>query len=166
MVRLAAETAILSGMQPVIVVTGAYTDEITRVLSGLPITQVWNADWATGMAGSIKTGLKAATELAPALDALIFMVCDQPKVTTTLLLNLLEKQQETHKPIVASAYMDILGTPALFTSEFFQALLELSGDSGARKMIKTFGDQVASIDFPEGIIDIDTKNDYASFIQP
>ncbi len=166
LVRLATETALLSGMQPVIVVMGAYGDEMTRELSGLPITLASNAQWVTGMAGSIKTGLKAATELAPAIDALIFMVCDQPKVTTTLLLNLLGKQQETRKQIVASAYMGILGTPALFTREVFPALLQLSGDTGARKLIKTFADQVASVDFPEGIIDIDTKNDYASFIQP
>lgn len=166
LVRLATETALLSGMQPIIVVTGAYGDELTGELSGLPITLARNEQWANGMAGSIITGLKAATELAPDIDALIFMVCDQPKVTTTLLLNLLIKQQETKKPIVASEYLDILGTPALFTREVFPALLHLSCDTGARKLIKTFADQVASVDFPDGIIDIDTKNDYASFIQP
>ena len=165
LVRLATKTALLSGMQPVIVVTGAYADELSGELSGLPITLARNEQWAKGMAGSLITGLKAATELAPDIDALIFMVCDQPKVTTTLLLNLLMEQQETKKPIVASGYLNILGTPALFTREVFPVLLHLSGDTGARKLISNFGDQVASVAFPEGYIDIDTKNDYTAFIQ-
>jgi molybdenum cofactor cytidylyltransferase len=162
---VATETAIAAGMHPVVVVLGAYADDLKQELSGLPVSQVRNEDWATGMAGSLVTGLQATTELAPAVDALIFMVCDQPFVTTSLLHKLLTARQESGKPIVASKYAGISGTPALFGKEVFPALRELTGDAGAKRLIKQFGDRVVSVDFPKGHIDIDTKNDYDTFMQ-
>jgi len=63
-------------------------------------------------------------------------------------------------PIIASSYDDKSGTPALFHKIFFSALMELTGDSGARKLIADNPDKVATIPFPEGITDIDTVSDY------
>lgn len=162
----AATTAIETGLEPVIVVLGAHSHVIKKELAGLKLTILENTDWKEGMSTSLKVGESAALKLAPDLDALIFMVCDQPFVSSALLLELLNTRRVSGNSIVASAYEGILGTPALFGRETFLALRELTGDAGARRLIKQFGDQVASVDFPKGHIDIDTKNDYATFIQP
>lgn len=166
LLRKIAVTAISTGLSPVIVVLGAEQESIARTLEGLPVIPAYNPNWEKGMSGSLRAGLDKAEELVPELDALIFTVCDQPMVTTTLLLELLDTRRITGKPIVACAYKDARGTPALFDRSIFPALRELAGDAGARKLISTLGDQVATIDFPEGYIDIDTKNDYDALIQP
>ena len=65
-------------------------------------------------------------------------------VTASLLKNLLAVQHDTGLPIVASAYEDNLGTPAFFHKSLFPELMELKGDTGARKLIKQHEDLVCT----------------------
>ena len=61
--------------------------------------------------------------------------------------------------------MDVLGTPALFHSSFFPELLKLSGDKGAGKIIYENLSKTAIIRFEEGIVDIDTREDYNRYLE-
>jgi molybdenum cofactor cytidylyltransferase len=92
------------------------------------------------------------------------MVCDQPFVTSGLLLDLINEQQKSRKPIVASAYANTLGIPALFDSSLFPQLLDLQGDTGARKLIQQYPEKTASVVFREGAFDIDTIGDYDQLV--
>ena len=96
----------------------------------------------------------------PYIDSVIFMVCDQPHVSLSILNELIRTQQRTTKQIVTCNYGDSIGPPALFHKKYFRELMKLSGDSGARKIIEQNMNDVATILFPEGKIDIDTKEDY------
>lgn len=165
LLKQAARTALATGLQPIVVVLGANAAKLENELDGMEITIAHNNNWAEGMATSLHCGLEKATALDPALDSLIFMVCDQPYVTAPLLQQLVSMRASSGKEIVASAYQDNLGTPALFSHRVFPALLELKGDSGARKLLRQYGNEVARVDFPQGHIDIDTPSDYASLIQ-
>jgi molybdenum cofactor cytidylyltransferase len=69
------------------------------------------------------------------------------------------------KPIIASAYAETLGIPALFDRSCFPDLLGLKGDSGAKKIILARPHDVVSFDFPGGAIDIDTAADYKKLDQ-
>lgn len=159
----AANTAIETGWWPVIVVAGTMKKEISAGIAGLKLQLVENPDWEKGMSGSIKTGLAAMLKLAPELPAVVIMVCDQPYVTPALLQELFTTRRVSGAPIVASAYAGTLGTPAIFSREVFPELMALEGDSGARKLLKTYGHKVATVEFPEGEIDIDTPTDYTNF---
>ena len=88
------------------------------------------------------------------------MMCDQPFVSVSLLNDLIATQQVTAKPIVASNYGTTVGPPTLFHKSIFPFLLELKGDTGARKIIERHADDVITVYFPEGSIDIDTTADY------
>lgn len=149
----------------VVVVTGAWQESIEKALAGSDVLIRHNTDWATGMASSIKTGITALVGLYPALDAVLFAVCDQPFLTANVLASLIKKHIVEKKTIVASAYSDALGTPALFSKDHFNALLELTGQEGARKIILKYPHDTAVVDFPEGSIDIDTSEDYQSLIK-
>jgi molybdenum cofactor cytidylyltransferase len=70
--------------------------------------------------------------------------------------------RETGKPVVASAYADTLGAPALFNRLIFPELLRLSGDSGAKAIILSNRARVAEFSFPRGNIDVDTIGDLES----
>jgi molybdenum cofactor cytidylyltransferase len=88
------------------------------------------------------------------------MVCDQPYVSSELINDLIAKQKETGKTIVACNYGETFGPPALFHKSLFHELMHLKGDVGARKIIQHHSNEVATILFTKGNIDIDTKEDY------
>jgi len=102
--------------------------------------------------------------LAPDLDAAVLVTCDQPFVNVAVFTRLMQLRLATGKPIIASAYAETLGIPALFDRSCFPDLLRLNGDSGAKGITLAWPHDVASFDFPAGEIDIDTAADYENSI--
>ena len=121
---------------------------------------VINPDWQEGMASSIRNGIKSLLEEEPSAEGAILMTCDQPFVDAAVLNNLIEAHQRSGKPIVACAYQNTFGPPALFHKSLFSELLQLYGDIGARSVVKQHADDVEVISFPKGEVDIDTEADY------
>ena len=150
---------------PVIVVIGANNDLVQTEVTGLEVTIIENKRWQQGMSTSLHCGLMAAQNAERDLDGIIFMVSDQPFVSTLLLDDLLRTQRETGLPIIASDYGDTPGTPVLFHKIFFEELKNLYGDAGAKKLIETHKNLTAAVPFPKGKIDIDTKEDYETLLR-
>ena len=59
LVRHAAEAAVSSLVDPVIVVTGCCSDEVKAALHGLPVQILYNALFAQGLSTSLKAGFSA-----------------------------------------------------------------------------------------------------------
>ncbi len=164
LLKRAANTAIASKIETIAVVLGANAKIFQKELDGLNLEIVSNEDWKSGMSGSIRAGLKRLLETDENLEAIVIMVCDQPFVTAEIIDNLVEKYRQTKALIVASRYAETLGVPALFDKKLFGELLNLNEKSGAKKLIKKFLSQTASIDFPAGKFDIDTPEDYSDLL--
>lgn len=145
------------------VVTGYYHTAMLPMLQKEPVTVVYNKNWKEGMAGSIKTGLTALLGLAPELDAVMILVSDQPFITRELLQHMLQTQENSGKGIVAALYNGVKGTPVLFSSSYFNHLQELQGDKGAKSILQLVPDDITTVDFAEGEMDIDTPEDYERF---
>lgn len=161
----AVNAALETTIRPVIVVTGCDNDVLKKEIEGMNAEVVENKRWQEGISSSLHCGLVAAQKIRADIDGIIFMVCDQPYITKSVLNSLLQVQHATGLPIVASSYEDILGTPALFHKIFFDDLMKLKGDAGAAKLIKQHEEQVSSVSFPKGITDIDTREDYEALLQ-
>ena len=156
--RALSEAAKASGN--VIIVLGANFDMVKKEIKNIPAHIVHNKDWEEGMSSSIRLGLADLLKENAIADAAIFMVCDQPFVTSSLLNELIAKYEETRKPIIACAYQDTIGTPVLFDRTFFPVLLALKGQAGAKKIISENKDATVTVPFPLGYIDIDTREEY------
>ena len=156
--------AITAQINSIIVVTGANAELILQSLQQHSIQVVYNEHWQQGMASSIVAGLSEML-LNKEINEVIITVCDQPFVTAHLFNQLCKKKTESGKNIVACSYADTVGTPVLFTQKYFDKLLHLQGDEGAKKLLKQYHDEVATVSFPQGIIDIDTREDYEKLIQ-
>lgn len=144
----------------VIVITGAEKTRIESEIKSSTVTIVHNPEWEEGMASSIRHGLSYLTDNLQNITSVILMVCDQPFVSVELLHNLIIEQEKTSKSIVASYYSEIAGTPVLFDKSIFPELMELTGDIGARKIITRHKDNLATVAFPLGNVDMDTAEDY------
>ena len=158
------DEAVDAGAEPVVVVTGSYTDEVKKTIDKEQVEIVYNENWQLGMASGIAAGVRKAITLNNEVEKLIIAVCDQPFVSAALFRQLYQTQNEGVQHIVASAYADTVGTPVLFTQKYFDALLGLTGEEGAKKIIKANADDVAIVDFPQGAIDIDTEKDYKDLL--
>lgn len=144
----------------VAVVTGAWQTQVENEAAGQDVLVFHNPEWESGMASSIRTGLGGLCKKYPELDAVILAVCDQPFLKEPNLTSLIREYILSDKGMVASSYNDTLGTPVLFSSHYFPALMELQGQEGAKKIILSHADDSSSVDFPGGETDIDTREDY------
>jgi molybdenum cofactor cytidylyltransferase len=147
-----------AGLTPV-VVTGAFHTEVKESLCGHSIDIIFNPDWAEGMASGIVAGLSNLLLLHPDVDSVIIAVCDQPFISSALLAQLVSTFDMSGKGIIACAYADSVGTPVLFGRHYFEQLLTLTGGEGAKKLLKQYPDDLATIAFSGGDIDIDTAED-------
>ena len=144
----------------VMVVTGANREMIETELKNTGAMAIYNPDWELGMGSSVSVGLAALMQAAPELERCIITVCDQPFIHSEILNALIGEQQLSGKGIVASAYVGTLGTPVAFESKYFQDLLDLSGKDGAKQLVEQYSDDVSSVSFEQGAVDIDTVEDY------
>lgn len=151
--------AIASVCEPIIVVLGAYAQQIRQEVQ-LPVQVVENLDWNQGMSTSIKSGIQCLNTTTNNIEAVVLTVCDQPFVSTQIINQLVVAYHNTKKPIIASEYSSTLGVPALFSHRFFSELTDLKETEGAKQIIQKYNHEVFCIPFPEGAIDIDTPNEY------
>ena len=150
------EEAITAGIQPVVVVSGAV--DLSSALAGQPVSMVENPRWREGMGSSIAAGVSFLSDRA--VDAAFVTVCDQPYVTANLFTEMIAAKKRFPKGIVACSYAGTTGTPVLFDRRYFGMLEELTGQEGAKKILRAHQADVAAVPFPHGDIDIDTEDDY------
>jgi len=159
LIKYVSVTALIAEY-PAVVVLGASANKIRRELADLAVEPVINREWSKGISTSIQKGLRALRNAHPELEAVIVMLCDQPKVTPEAIESLVKTYRETGMPIVASEYEGTVGAPALFGYEMFGELLALEGDRGAKTLIERYGDTLVTVvPVPEAALDIDTPED-------
>jgi len=161
LVARVVRVAMKSGCDPVVVVVGENGNQIRTVLEGPGPTIVENAEWPRGIGTSIHCGLLAC---ADRIDAVVLLTCDQPFVDAAHISKLIATQATTGKAVVASAYAQTLGVPALFDRTCFDALLALPPDAGAKSLISARSKDAAAVAFEEAAIDIDTPADFERLI--
>ncbi len=163
LLRRAAETALQSNFETIIVVLGANAERLNKEIIDLPFQISINKNWQAGMGSSIKTGMTELLEKN--LDAVVIMLCDQPLITTKTLQKLCKVFAQKRNPVVACEYEETIGVPVLFSNQLFPELINLKPRSGAKKLIKKYLKNIALIQTPEAGVDIDTMEDYEKLKQ-
>lgn len=161
MLARAIETAVQANPN-VTVVLGSGASEHRKVLAGYQVVIFENVDWKKGMGRSLKSGLAFVLQQNPAVEAVIIMVCDQPRLTPPHLVKLIDKANAPGVTLVASSYNGTLGVPALFKRQHFSALLEIADESGASRVIREQANP-AWVELPDGETDLDTFDEYLRF---
>lgn len=160
LLQYSINAALASKAGCVLVIVGTETGSAKTSTSNHRLQFLINDQWKEGMASSIRCGIQYVVTNKPSVNSALLMACDQPFVDTGLLDKLVTLQQETGSAIVACRYGDTQGIPAIFARQLFPELLQLTGDSGAKKMIVKYKASSTVVNFPQGIIDIDTPEDY------
>ena len=147
-VRVARE----AGCLPVVVVVGAeYVQVLGNSLLG-DIVPAINDKWEEGMASSIRLGVRTLGLVAKDAEGVLLMTCDQPAVTAKHLSRLMPEAE-----VKASRYAGKNGVPAFFPKKYFDKLMELKGDAGARELLA----EARYEELENGELDVDTAADLA-----
>ncbi len=163
LVRRAAQNIVAAGLE-LVVITGAYADEVAEALSGMPLRLIYNPQWQQGMGESIACSARELLGRA-APRACLLCLADQPLIGAPQLQRLLDAAAEDPTCIIASDYgetpgAEVLGPPCLFPAEFLAGLAQLSGAKGARVLLDRYRPRVTAVAMPEAALDIDVPEDY------
>lgn len=166
--RALSERAVLAaldgGAWPVVVVLGAHAAEVRRALARHPVLMVENAAWAEGMAASVRIGLETLNQFSRRVEGALFAVCDQPAFDAATVRALAAAWPRETGGVAAARYGGHLGVPVLFGRGHFPALAALTGEAGARQVLRDLPpDQVRAVDLPALAQDIDTPADWAAW---
>lgn len=140
-----------------LVVLGSHAEAIREVVSFEAVSVIDNPDWQEGIASSIRAGIRALPDSA---EAALILLCDQPLIKAEHLRALLNAWRAEPSRIVASFYQGGAGVPALFPVNYFEPLLVLQGDQGAKALLRKSDAELLTIPLPEAEFDIDSGEDF------
>src|SRR6185503_9195358 len=132
-------------------------DTVSTMLSGERIVLVRNAEWETGIASSLVAALR---ELAPRpdVDAVVIGLADQPFVGAEAYCRLAAAYDDGARLAVAT-YEGVRGNPVLVGREHWDEAMALTGDEGARVLLRRHGATEVPCDGTGAPIDVDTPAD-------
>lgn len=145
----------------VFVVLGAEADLIKEEIIGLPVKTILNVNYKEGLSSSIIKGVKQLFKY----DAILIVLADQIMITGAYLNDIISELKSHQDTIIATDYNGINGVPCLFPKLYYQQLLKLKGDKGAKQFLNSNSVSIRTIISPVNLIDIDTPEDYQSLIQ-
>ena len=127
-------TLIKSKVNKIIVVLGFQKSKVRKItVKNKKINFVFNKNYKSGMASSIKTGLK---RILKKNIGFLVVQADMPLISKKIINSLCYAIENNNKEIVVPIYKINMGNPIGFKSSMIKILNKTKGDSGAKKMIK------------------------------
>ena len=144
-----------------IVVVGSEAESVSQALAGIDVgSVVANPRWADGLSTSLRLGVGSAASIA---DAVVIALGDQPSLDPGVVRMVVARWRETGKPIVATRYRGVQGHPVLLGRAVFGEVMSITGDVGARDLIRRDAARVAFLDVDaDAPRDVDTPDDLAA----
>ena len=144
-------------LERVVVVLGARADEVRAGVDFGAAEVVVCEDWDEGQAASLRCGIDAID----GAEAAVITLGDMPRVTAQVIARFADLAAEHGSETRARAVYDGLpGHPVALGSAYFAALSALTGDVGAREVLKQIGTykiecahlcSAADVDTPEAL---------------
>lgn len=157
MIRKVVGEVVASGLDPIWVVTGFERQRIETCLEGLPARFVFNERFQEGMGSSIAVGtLNLDTS---DIDGILVCLGDLPRLTAKSIKRILEAYEQLNGDrIVVPTYAGRRGHPVVFPVRFKKELGRLSGDVGARELMRRERECVfqLEVDDEEVVLDRDS----------
>jgi molybdenum cofactor cytidylyltransferase len=143
LVRRTADTARAAGIAELIVVLGHQAQAVGAALHGAASMMVFNPDFASGMASSIRAGLAGAP---PDWDGAFVILGDMPLIRAPSLRALMSAfNPALGRGIIAPVVDGQRANPVLWGREHWPQLLALRGDIGGKSILAAAGDAVTDV---------------------
>ena len=148
--------------RPVVVVVGHRAEDVRAALGGRPVQTVSSPDWQAGLSASLRAGIAAVPESS---RAAVVCLGDMPLVTARVIARLIEAYDpDEGRLIVAPTHGGELGNPILWDRRFFPAMMALTGDKGARRLLEEHAEHLVTVPLEDDAVlrDVDTREQLAT----
>lgn len=175
LVERAARLTLDACQGQVFVVVGNQREAVQTVLEtkigSEKITPVFNPRWEEGQGFSVAAGIKAVQAESPAVEGVLIMLTDQPRLKNQTLRRLIEQFLELGEDgksrILFPVYAGKRGNPVIFGRAFFEELSRLEGDVGGRVIVKKYPGAILEVPVTDPAIheDVDTPEELAKLVE-
>jgi molybdenum cofactor cytidylyltransferase len=156
----AIEQAAKSKANTVYVVLGANAKQITPTIAHYNIQSIENKNWKNGLGNSIACGVNFLKENQHLYDAILITLADQPLITAAYYNSLIDEYFKKEAKIIASETKNSPSVPAIFDSDYFDKLTQLTEDKGAKEILMTAQKGVYILRSKINLTDLDTTSAY------
>lgn len=155
-----------SAVDRVFVVTGHERERVRSELKGESVTFVHNREFAKGLSTSLRAAL---AQIPKKFNAALICLGDMPFVDSSHINALIEAFDPlAERSICVPMFQGKRGNPVLWDSRYFQEMMEVQGDVGAKHIIGEYEDSVVEVEMDgTGVLtDLDTPEAYATISTP
>ena len=158
LIKHSVQNILDSSIDELIVVLGHQKEIIEKLIErNEKIKLVFNQNFKSGMASSIKAGLNCLSEKTDA-----FFVClgDMPMVNSDVYNQIIKSKGQ--KEIIVPTYEKQQGNPVLFAKSMKEKIMDISGDVGAKKILELNKEKIfyLPIDDSGVVLDFNTQESF------
>ena len=150
------------------IILGHQSNLLSKVLKNFKIPLIINDSYKEGLSSSIKKGISLIDNKS---NGVMICLADMPKITSNtynILIEKFKKFYDSSTPlIILPEYNGKTGNPVILSNHFFSELKEISGDVGAKYLIKKNKKYIKKVNIPEKYIleDIDYLEKYKELLK-
>ncbi len=160
LLRRTVGVAIGAGLNPVVVVLGAHRDVLEPELADLPVEIVHNFRWKKGMGTSLASAAAHLLARHPETPGAVVIPADLVGLERDHLRRLEAAARRSGLPAAATVWEGAPAqAPAWLDRRLLQELLELTGDRGARDLLRSDPSRVAVVSLSTPLLDVDQPED-------
>jgi molybdenum cofactor cytidylyltransferase len=153
------EHVMQAGIKNIMVVLGAYRDDLLPILGRMPVLHCYNDEYENGMLSSVQCGFR---NIPLSMDAALIFLGDQPEIPGEVASAIIIAHLKSKKGIIIPVYGKRRGHPVLIHKKYRNEIKDLDQSEGLRGLMNKFsGDlQLLEVDSPGILKDIDVPQDY------
>ena len=158
LIKCALNNILKSSVNEIVIVLGYQNKIIEKLIDeNNKIKFVFNPDFETGMASSIKKGVE---NLSKKNDSFFISLGDMPSISYDTYDQLIKCK--TNQKIIVPMFNGQKGNPVLFPKSFEKEILSIHGDYGAKKILENNEKKILSLEIndPGTIKDFDLVEDF------
>ncbi len=121
------------------------------------VETIYNENAYLGQSEGMKLGIINARDST----SYMFLVGDQPFLTSELINKLIQEYKEANLPILVPYYNENRGMPMIISSIYKKELLKVEGDKGGRDIVNKYSEKVKKVYIRDETLglDMDTPED-------
>ena len=159
-IKHSVKNILASSIDELIIVLGYQKEIIEKLIDkNEKIKFVFNKNFESGMASSIKTGLNNFSEKT---EAFFICLADMPMVSHDIYNQLIKSRNQ--KDILVPTYKSLHGNPVLFNKSMKEKVVDISGDVGAKKILELNKDKILNLEINDQSVtkSFNTQDDFSS----
>ena len=142
LIKRSVQNILDSSIDEIIIIIGYQSEIIKNIINkNKKIKFIFNNDYKSGMASSIKIGIN---NLSKKTEAFFICLGDMPMINKKIYNQLIKHKK--NKEIIVPTYKNQQGNPVLFSILMKDEIMNIEGDSGAKKILKKNKDKILNLE--------------------